>query len=173
MENELLSQLGINWKLFLSQTVNFFILLIVLTFFVYKPLLKIIKERNRRIKEGLDKAEEADVRLKEVDIIAKDKLKQADQDSIDIIKKTENRAKVLGDDLQKKAETHQEELMEQIQIGYKKQQEEVKELVYKEAVELVKKTIKKTVGLSPKEIDDALIKKRITSLRGAEGDEAI
>ena len=71
MQNQLLFQLGIDWKLFLSQTVNFFILLIVLTFFVYKPLIKIIKERNQKIKEGLDKAEEADIRLKEVDNIIK------------------------------------------------------------------------------------------------------
>ena len=55
MENQLLSQLGIDWKLFLSQAVNFFILLLVLTFFVYKPLIKIVKERNKRIKEGLGK----------------------------------------------------------------------------------------------------------------------
>ena len=69
MENQLLFQLGINWKLFLSQTVNFFILLGVLTFFVYKPLIKVIKLRNSKIKEGLEKAEEADVRLKNIDNI--------------------------------------------------------------------------------------------------------
>ena len=55
MTNELLFQLGINWKLFLSQAVNFFILLGVLTFFVYKPLIKVIKERNQKISEGLKK----------------------------------------------------------------------------------------------------------------------
>lgn len=163
--NPLFEQLGINWKLFLSQIVNFFILLLVLRAFVYKPLLTIIKERNKRIKEGLEKAEEADVRLKEVDVIAKDKLKQADQDSINIIKKTEKKAKILGDDLQKKAEVHQKELMEQIQKGYKKQQEEAKDIVYKEAAELVKKTIKKTVGISPKAIDDALIKKAVLEMK--------
>src|SRR3989338_7233599 len=74
----LIEQLGINWKLLLSQAVNFFILLLVLRFFVYKPLLIVIKERNKKIKQGLEKAEEADVRLKEVDIIAKKKLKKAD-----------------------------------------------------------------------------------------------
>ncbi len=57
--NDLFEQLGINWKLFLSQTVNFFILLFVLKVFVYKPLLAIIKERSKKIKEGLEKAEEA------------------------------------------------------------------------------------------------------------------
>lgn len=174
--NALFEQLGINWKLFLSQAVNFFILLFVLRIFVYKPLLAMIKDRNKRIKEGLEKAEEASIRLKEVDVIAKDKLKQADQDSIDIIKKTEKKAKVLDKEIQEKAEQKQKEINQLLRQSFVKQQEEAKELVYKEAAELVKKTIKKTVGLSPKEIDDTLIKKAVASLRGVSpwrGDEAI
>ncbi|MEK9178109.1 MAG: ATP synthase F0 subunit B, partial [Patescibacteria group bacterium] len=63
-EAGIIGQLGINWKLFLSQAVNFFILLIVLRAFVYKPLIQVIEKRNKKIKEGLEKAEEADVRLK-------------------------------------------------------------------------------------------------------------
>lgn len=163
--NALFDQLGINWKLFLSQAVNFFILLFVLRAFVYKPLLAVIKKRNDKIKEGLVKAEEASVRLKEIDIIAKDKLKQADQDSIDIIKKTEEKAKILAAHLQKNTEARQKELMEQVQLSYKKQQEEAKQLVYKEAADLVKKVIKKTVELSPAEIDDALIKKAVLEMK--------
>ena len=166
--NALFEQLGINWKLFLSQAVNFFILLFVLRVFVYKPLLAIIKERSKKIKEGLEKAEEASVRLKEVDIIAKNKLKQANQDSMDIIKKTEKQAKILESDFQKKAENHQKELMEQIQSDYKKQLQETKNLIYREAAELVKKTIKKTVELSPKEIDDALIEKAVLKIKNNE-----
>ncbi len=166
--NGLFEQLGINWKLFLSQAVNFFILLIVLRAFVYKPILIVIKERNKKIKEGLEKAEEASIRLKEVDIIAKNILKQAGQDSITIIKKTEKRAKLLEDNLQKKAEDHQKELMEQIHLGYKKQLQESKNLVYQEATELVKKAIKKTVELSPKDIDDTLIEKVVLKMKNNE-----
>ena len=91
----IIGQLGIDWKLFLSQAFNFFILLLILRAFVYKPLLIVIKKRNEKIKEGLEKAEAADVRLKEVDVIAKGKLKQADQESISMIKKTEEKAKQL------------------------------------------------------------------------------
>src|SRR5450830_58651 len=100
MENELLFQLGIDWKLFLSQAVNFFILLVVLTFFVYKPLIKVIKERNKKIAEGLEKAEEVDIRLKEVDNIGKEKIKEAENTSINIIKDTEKKAKNLEQELQ-------------------------------------------------------------------------
>src|SRR5438105_474058 len=114
----LIEQLGINWKLFLSQAVNFFILLLILRAFVYKPLLTVIKKRNEKIKEGLEKAEEADIRLKEVDIIAKHKLQEADLKSIDIIKHTEQKAKELEQRLQKKAEEKQKDLLLQVQVSY-------------------------------------------------------
>lgn len=157
----LLSQLGIDVKLFLSQAFNFFILLMVLRAFVYKPLLKVIKERNRKIAEGLEKAHEADVRLKEVDVIAKGRLKQADQQSIMMIKETEEKAKKLEQDLSKKAEQKHEELMRQAQVMYEKQKEESKNLVAKRAAELVKRFIIKTVELKPEAIDEALINRAV------------
>jgi len=165
MQNELLFQLGIDWKIFLSQAVNFFILLIVLTFFVYKPLIKIIKERSAKIKEGLDKAEEADVRLKEIDVIGKGKIHEAEQQGIEIIKATEVKAKALDKENQEKAEKKQKDAQELLKLSIRKQQEEAKQKVLAEAGELVKKAILKTIELKPDQIDDALIKKAVAELK--------
>lgn len=161
MENELLFQLGINWKLFLSQAVNFFILLGVLTFFVYKPLMKVIKERTQKIKIGLEKAEEADIRLKEIDVIGKGKIKEAEQQSIEIIKTTEEKAKILEKENQQKAEERQKSAMNLIKQNALKAQEEANREVLAKAAELVKKAIIKTVELKPEAIDEALIKKAV------------
>ena len=165
---EILGKIGFDWQVALASLVNFLIILFVLKKFAFKPIKKLIQERQNKINEGIEKAEEASIRLKEVDIIAKNYLKQANLDSINIIKETEKQAKVLGDNLQKKAEDHQKELMDQIQLGYKKHQEEAKNLVYKEAVELVKKAIKKTVELSPEDIDDEIIKKAVLKVKNNE-----
>ena len=165
MDNAFISQFGIDWKLFLSQLVNFFLILIILRLFVYKPVLKILKERNKKIKEGLDKAEEAGVRLKEIDIIGKQKIKEAENTSINIIKDTEKRAKILAETLQKKLEQEQLQSQKDLQQSFKKQQEEAKEIVLKNAVELVKKTIIKTIELKPDAIDEALIKKAVAEIK--------
>ncbi len=162
---ELFDQLGLNWKLFLSQAVNFFILLIVLRAFVYKPLLSVIKKRRDKIKEGLEKAEEADLRLKEVDNIGKEKIKEAEQQSVGIIKDTEKKAKVLERELQKKNEEKQLQMQKEAQEQLKKQLEENKKVVLSQAAELVKKTIIKTVELKPEQIDDALIKKAVNEIK--------
>ena len=161
----LLGQLGIDWKLFLSQVFNFVILLLILRQFVYKPLLAVIKKRNERIQEGLQKATEADVRLHEVDVIAKGKLKQADAEALHIIKDTEERAKQLEQSLKTKAEAHQKELMEQIRQTAERQKEEARQNVLKGASELVRKFIVKTVELKPELIDEALIKKAADFLK--------
>jgi F-type H+-transporting ATPase subunit b len=163
--NALLDQLGISWQLFLSQAVNFFILLLVLTFFVYKPLIKVIKTRNAKIKEGLDKAEEADVRLKEIDVIGKGKIKEAEQKGIEIIKATEEKAKILDKENQEKAEKKQKDAQELLRLSVMKQREEAKIAVLNQASELVKQAIMKTVELKPEAIDEALIKKAVSELK--------
>src|SRR5688572_27468590 len=141
----LLEQLGINWKLFLSQAVNFFILLIILRAFVYKPLLTVIKKRQEKIKEGLEKAEQANIRLKEVDVIAAEHLKKADQQAIAIIKETEGRGKKLEESLVKVAEEKQQKLLAKALEQYEKQREESNTKVLQEASLLVRKLIAKTV----------------------------
>src|SRR3989344_5513235 len=92
---QLLEQLGIDWHLLLSQGVNFFLLLIILRFFVYKPLLKLLHDRRARIEEGLTKADEADRRLREVDVLGMGKIKEAETQALGILKKTETDAKTL------------------------------------------------------------------------------
>jgi F-type H+-transporting ATPase subunit b len=159
MENELLFQLGINWKLFLSQAFNFAILLAVLTFFVYKPLMKVMFDRTKKIVDGLQKAKEADTRLKEVDEISKEKIKEAEVKSIEIIRLTGQKAKLLEQEMMQKTEERQKQIALETEKMAKKQREEAEKQVLENAVSLVKDLIAKTVELNPKDIDDKLIKK--------------
>jgi F-type H+-transporting ATPase subunit b len=166
MENELLSQLGINWGIFLSQAFNFAILLAVLTFFVYKPLIKVLDERSKKIKEGLDKAQEADARLKEVDEISKEKIKTAEHKSVEIIRLTSQKAKILEQDMMQKMEEKQRQIALETEKMAKKQKEDAEKQVLSNAVALVRDLIVKTVELSPKDIDDKLIKKAADEIQG-------
>lgn len=53
------SAFGLDWKLLLIQAVNFFALLAVLSYFLYKPLLKMIDDRREKVAEGVRVAERA------------------------------------------------------------------------------------------------------------------
>ena len=164
-EGGLIGQLGINWKLFLSQAVNFFILFLILRQFVYKPLLAVIKKRNEKIREGLEKAEVADVRLKEVDNIAKGILKKADQESIDIIEHAKSNAKIFEQTLSRQAEQKNQEMMAQLEVQHQRQREEMKERVLSGAGDLVKRIFIKTVQTSPEKIDEERIDKAVEAMK--------
>ncbi len=53
---DVLGTLGINWKLFVAQLVNFGLILLVLWKFAYKPLLKIMDDRAAKIEQGIKDA---------------------------------------------------------------------------------------------------------------------
>ena len=52
-----MGQLGINLPVLISQIISFLILFGLLIFVAYKPLLKMIDERSKRVKESLEQAE--------------------------------------------------------------------------------------------------------------------
>ncbi len=60
---QLFSAFGVDWRLLVIQGVNFGVLISVLTYFLYKPMMKMIDERREKIAEGVRKAEEADRNL--------------------------------------------------------------------------------------------------------------
>jgi F-type H+-transporting ATPase subunit b len=62
---QLFSAFGLDWRLLLIQAFNFGILLTVLTYFLYKPILKMIDERREKIAEGVRTADAAARRLAE------------------------------------------------------------------------------------------------------------
>ena len=63
---EILNQFGIKPILLAAQVVNFLILLFILKKFLYKPILKVLEERKKKIAESLQNAEEIEKRLNEV-----------------------------------------------------------------------------------------------------------
>ncbi|OGE81080.1 MAG: ATP synthase F0 subunit B [Candidatus Doudnabacteria bacterium RIFCSPLOWO2_02_FULL_48_8] len=62
-----LGTLGINWKLFLAQLINFGIVLFIFWKWIVKPLGKTLTERQNRIEAGLKNADLMDMEKKKFD----------------------------------------------------------------------------------------------------------
>lgn len=60
---ELLTKLGIDWKLLLAQIINFLVLLFVLHRFLYKPVIKMLEDREQKIEKSLKQTEEIEKNL--------------------------------------------------------------------------------------------------------------
>jgi len=69
--------IGVNWHGLVAQLISFGLLLIILYAFAYKPIQKMMLERQTRIAEGLQKSEEAEHRAADIDVEAKEALAEA------------------------------------------------------------------------------------------------
>lgn len=63
------------------QVLNFVVLLAVLNLILYKPLTKLLAEREKKIRDGVENAEKAEASLKEATSIREDMMKNAKVES--------------------------------------------------------------------------------------------
>jgi F-type H+-transporting ATPase subunit b len=56
---DLIHAFGIDWKLIVAQSVNFLVVIAILSYFVYGPVMRLLKERSEKIAQGLVDAEAA------------------------------------------------------------------------------------------------------------------
>lgn len=88
---ELLENLEIKWQLLAAQAVNFFILLFLLKKFLYKPMLKFLRERREAIEEGLKKADLAEQKFQEMRKLQAKELAKTRQEAQKIMDETKKR----------------------------------------------------------------------------------
>lgn len=162
--SELFHQLGVNWRLLFSQGVNFLILFVALTFFVYKPLLKIIEERRKKIQTGLSDAEEAGRKLKNLGNLESERVAKAEKEALVIIKKAEDSARTSAKSILLSAEEKSTSVLkEAAEISFKKRAEDLEKLK-KEGACLIREAIARTVELDPRAVDEKLIGKALEKL---------
>ena len=95
-----ISQLGINVPLLITQLVTFIILLVVLRLVAYKPLMRMMDERSRRIKESMEQAESVREQSEQAEEQVKAQLAEASREGQERLQ----RAIKAGDDVRAKAQ---------------------------------------------------------------------
>lgn len=53
---DLIHAFGIDWKLIIAQSVNFLVVIVLLSYYVYGPVMRILKERSKQIAQGITDA---------------------------------------------------------------------------------------------------------------------
>ncbi len=81
-----LGTLGINWKLFIAQLINFSIVLFIFWRWVVKPLGKALNERQARIESGVKNADLMEKEKAEFDVWKKEEMQKARVEADRIIK---------------------------------------------------------------------------------------
>ena len=152
----LLSQLGINWKLLISQGVNFLVVLVVLRAFVYKPLLEMMKTRREKIERGLMDADDAKKKLAESEVVKLAKIEEGEKRASIIVEEAGNIAKRHAKAILADADRESESIVAEAEkIGAKKIEAELVAFERK-AKELLLEAISSAVAMNPKDIDEKL-----------------
>ena len=162
---DLLQQLGIDWRLLLAQGVNFFVVLAVLTALVYRPLLRLLDERRKRIEFGLKGAAEADRRLSEIENERKTRIAAADREAVAIVGEAEKTAKHRVQAIVDDANQRSEDILKNAAPTAEPRRLQALDALTGEAQGLIRAAIAKTVELDPTTIDDKLIADALAAVR--------
>lgn len=84
--------LSIQPSVVLFQLINFTILVLLLTKILYKPLVKLLEEREKKIKDGVINAEKAETLLKESNQIHRDMMKKTQVETHTLVEKARQEA---------------------------------------------------------------------------------
>lgn len=97
---DLITRLGVNWPLLITQVVTFIILLVILRVVAYKPVMRMLDERSQRIKESIDQAETLKQESARAEEEVKKQLEQASREGQERIA----RAVKAGEEVKQKAQ---------------------------------------------------------------------
>ena len=107
-----ISALGINLPALIAQLINFGLLLLFFSVFLYKPLFKVLDERKQRIEEGLEASEEAKKRLAQTETETAAELEKARQEGQGLIGQAQQMSARIQEEARQSARAEGETLLE-------------------------------------------------------------
>lgn len=147
---EVIEKLGINGKILLAQMVNFFLLLYVLKRLLFKPVMKVLKEREMRIRKGIEDSEKAEIKLKEVREGVEEKLNEARKEADKILAKAYREGEEQKEDMLRLAKEEITALREAAASDIKKEKENLILEVRRETgaliIEMAKRILPRKIG---------------------------
>lgn len=132
-----MEKLGIDFKLLLTQVINFAIILFVLKKLLYKPILRILKDRKSKIEEGLawtQKAKEEEEKLA--------KMKQ------EVLREARDEARVYLNNAKKDALQLKEEILKEGKAEVAQMKKRLEEETKSQSEEMAKRLTAQTVDLA-------------------------
>jgi len=138
-------QFHVTWPLLIAQIVNFCIVAIVLYKFAFKPILETIDERQKKIADGLQFAEEMKAKLAEAEKKEAETLKQARQEAQSIIAETRESAKAMLEKGTQDASAKAEDILNKAEQAIEQERVRMLSEVRREIARLVVQTTAKVL----------------------------
>jgi F-type H+-transporting ATPase subunit b len=114
---EVLGTLGINWKLFLAQLVNFGIVLFIFWKWIVKPLGQTLTDRQSRIEQGLKNAEKTDEEKKRFEEWKMNEMKKVRTEADHILRTTTDTANQIKQETIVSAQSQANKILDQAKVS--------------------------------------------------------
>ena len=101
---EIIHAFGIDWRLIVIQMFNFAVLMGALWYFLYTPVMNMLRERETKIQKGVEDAEAARKSLSEAETTKKQVLTEANTEATAVVKRAAVRAEEKSATIIKEAE---------------------------------------------------------------------
>ncbi len=162
---ELIEKLGLDWRLLLTQAINFVIILVILRLTVYKPVLTVLKKRREKIAQGLEKAARADDELNEARAAKAHALAQAHRQSADIVARAQEKGKEQEAAILAVAHEKGESVVAQARQQAERDAETSRQRVLEDAETLIAQGVRLVVHAQPESFDQSLIAEAVNALK--------
>ena len=164
---EILEDFGVEPILLLAQVVNFVILLYILKRFLYKPILKVLEERKKRIETSVKQSEDIQKRFDEMSKKQTEILDKAKVESEQIIEDAKNEAKILADQIQLAATNAGNETIKRAQQTLEIEKQKMINEAKREIVDVVTSITEKVVQKNlTKQDKERLVRQALTEIKG-------
>ena len=107
-----MSELGFNIPVLVAQLVNFFLLLVLLRIFLYRPILSMLDRRAQRVREGLEAAEQSKEHAARAEQEVARQLEEGRQQSQALIAQAQEAANRIQEEARSQARRDGEVLLE-------------------------------------------------------------
>lgn len=144
--SELIHNLGIEWGALIAQVINFAILFFVLNKFAIGPVMKILAERESRIRDEAESRKKMEVELQEIEKQKEHILAAARVESQKIIKEAELSAHALAAEAKKVAETEAQTIITAGKRAVQDERSKAEIELKKEIGTLIAFSVEKAVG---------------------------
>jgi F-type H+-transporting ATPase subunit b len=161
-----IAALGIDVKAIIFQIINFALLLLILKWVAFKPILKILDERRKKISNSLKIAKELEEKQQAWRKKERQLLQQALSKSQEIMQASQKQARQDSEDMLAKTRSQQEQIIRKTQAQLKQEKTRLLKEVKSQVAELVAaataKVLKKKVDSAQ---DQQLIKDSLRQIK--------
>ncbi len=143
-----MDELGLNIPLLVAQVINFFIVLLVLRLFLYKPVLAMLDRRAQRVREGVEAAEQSKERATQAEQEVAQQLEQARQQGQTLVAQAQEASNRIQEEARAQARRDAETLLERARSEIQLERDQAIGELRREFADLTVSAAEKVIGQS-------------------------